>query len=189
MPIVLFGVRSSEENTRHTLGMMLLHQSLKVIALTTLFWFSAIVLMFMSHDDFTRNSLEMLNAPLYNDDYKFMHKVGVEPLKPINHDIKYPWQQKQGNISRQYKKNSGYLSNLSKKVGKLIHGNQKALYDVSHLKQTDPYALGAMGKAAYLVSEEDKKLAQDRFSDHSFNWVLSDKISLDRTLDDYRGAR
>ena len=67
---------------------MLLHQSLKVIALTTLFWFSAMVLMFMSHDDFTRNSLEMLNAPLYhNDDYKLMHEVGVEPLKPINHDI------------------------------------------------------------------------------------------------------
>ena len=148
------------------------------------------VLMFMSHDDFTRNSLEMLNAPMYrNDDYKFMHKVGVEPLKPINHDIKYPWQQQDVNISRQYRKNSGYLARLSKKVGKLIHGNQKSLYDASKLKQTDPYALGAMGKAAYLDNEADKKLAQDHFSDHSFNWVLSDKISLDRTLDDYRSAR
>ena len=170
--------------------MMLLNQSLKVIALTTLFWFSAMVLMFMSHDDFTRNSLEMLNAPLYrNDDYKFMHKVGVEPLKPINHDIKYPWQQRSLNISRQYKKKPGYLASISKKVGKLIHGNHRPVYDDSKLKETDPYALGAMGKAAYLVSEEDKKLAQERFSDHSFNWVLSDKISLDRTLDDYRGAR
>lgn len=168
---------------------MLLHQSLKVIALTTLFWFSAMVLMFMSNDDFTRNSLEMLNAPLYhNDDYKLMHEVGVEPLKPINHDIKYPWQQKEGNISRHYKKNSGYLSSLSKKVGKLIHGSQRLVYDVSKLKEPDQYALGAMGKAAYLVSEEDKKLAQDHFSDHSFNWVLCDKLSLDRTLDDYRGA-
>ena len=147
------------------------------------------VLMFMSHDDFTRNSLEMLNAPLYhNEDHKFMHKVGVEPLKPINHDIKYPWQ-KDGNTSREYKKNSGYLSSLSKKVGKLIHGNQRPVYDASKWKEPDKYALGAMGKDAYLVSEEDKKLAQDHFSDHSFNWVLSDKISFDRTLDDYRGAR
>ena len=145
--------------------------------------------MFMSHDDFTRNNLEMLNAPLYhNDDYKFMHKVGVEPLKPINHDIKYPWE-RHGNISRSYEKNSGYLASISKKVGKLIHGNQRPVYDASKLKEPDPYALGAMGKAANLDSEEDKKLAQDRFSDHSFNWVLSDKISLDRTLDDYRSGR
>lgn len=169
---------------------MLVNQSLKVIALTTLFWFSAMVLMFMSHDDFTRNSLEMLNSPLHhNDDYKFMRNVGVEPLKPINHDIKYPWQQNNRNNSKEYKKNSGYLSSLSKKVGKLIHGNYRPVYDASLGKVTDPYALGALGKPAYLVSEEDKKLSADRFGDHSFNWVLSDKISLDRTLADYRTAR
>lgn len=168
---------------------MMLKQSLKYIGLTTLFWFSATVLLFMSHDDFTRNSLEMLNAPLLqNDDHKFMHNVGVEPLKPINHDIKYPWQTKR-NKSNSYKKNSGYLASLSKKVGKLISGNRRIVYDISKIKESDEYALGALGKAAYLTSDEDKKLAEQHFSDHSFNWVLSDKISLDRTLDDYRGAK
>ena len=169
---------------------MILKQSLKVIGLTTLFWFSATVLLFMSHDDFTKNSLEMLNAPFVHnaEDYKFMHKAGIEPLQPINHDIKYPWQTK-GNSSVNYKKNSGYLASLSKKVGKIINGNHRSVYDVSKIKEPDLYHLGALGKAAFLTSDEDKQLAERSFSDHSFNWVLSDKIPLDRTLDDYRSSR
>ena len=169
---------------------MALNQALKAIGLTTLFWFSATVLLLMSHDDFTRNSLEMLNAPIIHnaEDYKFMHNVGIQPLQPINHDIKYPWQRR-GNDSEGYQENSGYLASLSKKVGKMIRGRYRIVYDVSKGKERDPNALGALGKAAFLTSEEDKKLAEQRLSDHSFNWVLSDKISLDRTLDDYRSSK
>ena len=167
---------------------MLRSRVLKIIGLTAIFWLSATILLFMSQDDFTRKSLEMLNAPLYNDEHQFMDKAGIEPLRPINHDIKYPWET-QGNKSAYYKKNSGYLASISKKVGKLLTGERRLVYDISQVQEPDEYALGAMGKAAYLTDDEDKKLAEQRFSDHSFNWVLSDKISLDRTLDDYRGAK
>ncbi|EDO45829.1 predicted protein [Nematostella vectensis] len=51
------------------------------------------------------------------------------------------------------------------------------------------HQLGGGGKPAFLESEENKKLAEKYFANHSFNWLLSDKISLDRTLDDVRSER
>lgn len=48
--------------------------------------------------------------------------------------------------------------------------------------------LGEGGKAASLPPHL-KKRAEKVFNNHSFDVILSDKISLDRELNDYRGPR
>ena len=48
--------------------------------------------------------------------------------------------------------------------------------------------LGEGGKAASLPPHLKKK-AEKLFNNHSFDVILSDKISLDRELNDYRGPR
>lgn len=130
----------------------------------------------------------MLNAPvvLDSENHHYMKGAGVNPLQPVDHQkhIKYPWEK---DASAKPASKDGLL------VGALAHvlpnKKDREVYDASLAKRTNPGGLGEAGQPAYLTSEQDKKLAEERFGDHSFNWVLSDKISLDRTLEDVRGSR
>lgn len=49
--------------------------------------------------------------------------------------------------------------------------------------------LGNGGFPAHLPSEELKTLSKQHFDDHSFDSVLSDRISLNRHLNDFRGEK
>lgn len=151
----------------------------------------------MFNSEVTRESLTMLNAPvvLDSENHHYMKGAGVNPLRPVDHQkhIKYPWEK---DASERPTKADGLLSNAAKAVGALagvLPNNDgtrtREVYDASLAKRTNPGGLGEAGQPAYLTSDGDKKLAEERFSDHSFNWVLSDRISLDRTLEDVRGAR
>lgn len=164
-----------------------------IIVVTSTFWFSVTVLVLMFNSEVTRESLTMLNAPvvLDSENHHYMKGAGVNPLRPVDHQkhIKYPWEK--GNSEKPVK-NDGLLHEAAKAVNVLANvlPNRKTreVYDASLAKRTNPGGLGEAGQPAYLTSEKDKKLAEERFGDHSFNWVLSDKISLDRTLEDVRGG-
>ena len=166
-----------------------------IIVVTSTFWFSVTVLVLMFNSEVTRESLTMLNAPVVLDskDHHYMEGAGVNPLRPNEKHIKYPWEK---DAYEKPADDNGLLSNAAKAVlGGVISSNAqtgdlgpRAIYDASLAKRTNPGGLGENGQAAFLNSEEDKKLAEERFGDHSFNWVLSDKISLDRTLQDVRSA-
>ena len=163
-----------------------------IIVVTSTFWFSVTVLVLMFNSEVTRESLTMLNAPVVLDSeyHHYMKGAGVNPLRPVDHQkhIKYPWEK---DASEKPVNKDGLLLEAAKAVSVLAHvlPNKKAreVYDASLAKRTNPGGLGEAGQPAYLTSEQDKKLAEERFGDHSFNWVLSDKISLDRTLEDVRG--
>ena len=162
-----------------------------VIVITSTFWFSVTILVLMFNNEVTRESLTMLNAPMVVEgkDHKFMVGAGVKPLQPVDRNVKYPWEKEKGKIESQ---TEGFLSNAAKVLVAVIPRKgrgKKVIYDASRAKMKDPYGLGEGGRAAYLKSEEDKKLAEKYFANHSFNWLLSDKISLDRTLEDVRGEK
>ena len=169
-----------------------------IIVVTSTFWFSVTVLVLMFNSEVTRDSLTMLNAPvvLDSENHHYMKGAGVNPLRPVDHQkhIKYPWEK---DASEKPPNVDGLLSGAAKAVNVLARvlpnkdGDSKTreVYDASLAKRTNPGGLGEAGQPAYLTSEQDKKLAEERFGDHSFNWVLSDKISLDRTLEDVRGDR
>ncbi|XP_068749181.1 polypeptide N-acetylgalactosaminyltransferase 13-like [Montipora capricornis] len=162
-----------------------------IIVITSTFWFSVTVLVLMFNSEVTRESLTMLNAPLVTDkDHHYMQGAGVNPLRPVEKHIKYPWEK--DSLKPDLEDNDGMLSKAAKAVlNGVISTNDegsrpRTVYDASLAKRTNPGGLGENGEAAYLTSDEDKKLSEERFGDHSFNWVLSDKISLDRTLKDVR---
>lgn len=165
-----------------------------IIVITSTFWFSVTVLVLMFNSEITRESLTMLNAPVVLDskDHHYMEGAGVNPLRPVQKHIKYPWE-KDATLKPVNK--DGLLSNAAKAVlGGVISSSDetggsrpRTVYDASLAKRTNPGGLGENGQPAYLTSEEDKKLAEEKFGDHSFNWVLSDRVSLDRTLEDVRG--
>nr|XP_058946855.1 polypeptide N-acetylgalactosaminyltransferase 13-like [Pocillopora verrucosa] len=168
-----------------------------IIVVTSTFWFSVTVLVLMFNSEVTRESLTMLNAPvvLDSDKHHYMKGAGVNPLRPVDHQkhIKYPWEK---DSSEKPAAKDGLLSSAAKAVNVLAGvlpknsgSRTREVYDASIAKRTNPGGLGEGGKPAYLMSDEDKKLAEQHFGDHSFNWVLSDKISLDRTLEDVRGDR
>lgn len=115
--------------------------------------------------------------------------AGVKPLQPIDRNVKYPWEKDKKKTGTE---TEGFLSNAAKALVAVIprkSRGRKVIYDASRAKLKDRYGLGEGGRAAYLSSEEDKKLAEKYFGNHSFNWLLSDKISLDRTLEDVRGEK
>lgn len=160
-----------------------------IIVLTSTFWFSITVLVLMFNDEMTRESLTMLNSPVVLDNHHhYMSGAGVEPLQPLHRHIKYPWEK-----DKEGKTPPGLLEGAAKAIAAAIplkrSGASKVVYDSSHAKIKDSNGLGEGGKPAFLTSEEDKQLAEKNFADHSFNWVLSDKISLDRTLKDVRGEQ
>lgn len=166
-----------------------------IIVVTSTFWFSVTVLVLMFNSEVTRDSLTMLNAPVVLDSEKhhYMKGAGVNPLRPVDHQkhIKYPWEK---DASEKPANMNGLLSGAAKAVNVLARvipsgSRSREVYDASLAKRTNPGGLGEAGQPAFLASEEDKKLSEERFGDHSFNWVLSDKISLDRTLEDVRGNR
>lgn len=168
-----------------------------IIVITSTFWFSVTVLVLMFNNEVTRESLTMLNAPIVldNEDHHYMKAAGVNPLRPVEKHIKYPWEK---DASVKPVNSNGLLSSAAKAVlgGVISSSNQESegsktrtVYDASLAKRTNPGGLGENGQPAYLTSEKDKKLSEERFGDHSFNWVLSDKISLDRTLEDVRSDR
>lgn len=166
-----------------------------IIVVTSTFWFSVTVLVLMFNSEVTRESLTMLNAPvvLDSENHQYMKGAGVNPLQPVDHQkhIKYPWEK---DAPEKSANKEGILVGAAKAVSVLAHvlpnknNKDREVYDASLAKRTNPGGLGEAGQPAYLTSEQDKKLAEERFGDHSFNWVLSDKLSLDRTLEDVRGA-
>ena len=165
-----------------------------IIVVTSAFWFSVTVLVLMFNSEVTRQSLSMLNAPMVldNSDHHFMTGAGVRPLRPAEKHIRYPWEKRDDNSPVQ--NNEGLFSSAAKVVLSGVIPNKggsrkRTVYDASLPKNTNPGGLGEGGKPAYLDSEEDKKIAEEKFGEHSFNWLLSDKISLDRTLEDVRGDR
>ncbi len=153
---------------------------LYVIGLTSVFWFSLNVLLLIANNEAALSSLDSLSLGLgrVRRDSHFMADVnGIKPLAPANKKH-YPWQKnapsnKKASLFRDY-----------------ISGREKIrdVYDVSAKVNLKP-GLGENGEAAYLQSEEDKKLSEQLFANHSFNSILSDKISLDRTLLDVRGEK
>lgn len=114
--------------------------------------------------------------------------AGVQPLRPNEKHIKYPWEKDNDGQSEQSR---GIFSSAKVAImGGIPRKNQKRkIYDASIGKMKDTMSLGEGGKAAFLSSEEDKKTSEKYFANHSFNWLLSDKISLDRTLEDVRSPR
>lgn len=114
--------------------------------------------------------------------------AGVQPLRPNEKHIKYPWEK---DNDGQSEKSQGMLSSAKAMLGVIPRkqGSKRKIYDASIGKMKDTMSLGEGGKPAFLTSEVDKKKAEKFFANHSFNWLLSDRISLDRTLDDVRSAR
>lgn len=163
-----------------------------IIVITSTFWFSVTVLVLMFSSDITRESLTMLNSPIVLPDtknHKYMIHAGVQPLQPNAKHIKYPWE-KDGQDS--YDNSRGILSSAKVMLGVIPRkdqGSKRKIYDASIGKMKDTMSLGEGGRPAVLQSEEDKKLAEKFFANHSFNWLLSDRISLDRTLEDVRSER
>lgn len=164
-----------------------------IIVVTSTFWFSVTVLVLMFNSEVTRDSLTMLNGPIVMDkEHHYMQGAGVNPLRPVQKHIKYPWEK---DSSLKSEEKNGMLSDAAKAVLRGVMSpddksaaglSSRSVYDASLHKRTNPGGLGENGQAAYLTSEEDKKLSEERFGEHSFNWVLSDRISLDRTLQDVR---
>jgi polypeptide N-acetylgalactosaminyltransferase len=160
-----------------------------IIVVTSTFWFSVTVLVLMFSSDMTRESLTMLNAPVVLPDsknHKYMIHAGVKPLQPNAKHIKYPWEK---DFSEEPQ---GIIASAKVMMGVIPRknqGSQRKVYDASIGKMKDTMSLGEGGKPAFLPSEVDKKLAEKFFANHSFNWLLSDRISLDRTLEDVRSER
>lgn len=146
----------------------------------------------MFSNDLTRESLTMLNSPIVlpnAKNHKYMIHAGVQPLQPNAKHIKYPWE-KDGKDN--YDDSLGILASAKVMMGVIPRKNQggkRKVYDASIGKMKDTMSLGEGGKPAFLQNEDDKKLAEKFFANHSFNWLLSDRISLDRTLEDVRSER
>ena len=164
-------------------GKMGSRKILYVVALTSVFWFSFNVLLLIANNQAALDSLDSLSLGLGSSrsrrDSHFMEDLGIKPLAPANKNNKhYPWQE-----DYSFHRRSGLFKDY------LDGGNKlKEVYDVSKQRNRNP-GLGENGEAAYLKSDSEKKLAEKLFANHSFNSILSDKISLDRTIPDVRGDR
>lgn len=116
--------------------------------------------------------------------------AGVQPLRPNEKHIKYPWEK---DTDGQAEKSQGILAISAQAMLGVIprknQGNKRKVYDASIGKMKDTMSLGENGRPAFLKADEDKKLAEKFFANHSFNWLLSDRLSLDRTLEDVRSPR
>ena len=163
-------------------GKMGSRKILYIVALTSGFWFSINVLLLIANNQAALDSLDSLSLGLGNSrsrrDSHFMEDLGIKPLAPANRNKHYPWQE-----DYPYHRKSGYFGDLLDSGNKLSE-----VYDVSKQRNENP-GLGESGEAAYLKADSEKKLADKLFANHSFNSVLSDRISLDRTLPDVRGDR
>jgi len=163
-------------------GKMGSRRVLYIVALTSGFWFSINVLLLIANNQAAVDSLDSLSLGLGNSrsrrDSHFMEDLGIKPLAPANKNKHYPWQE-----DYPYNGKSGYFGTLFDDGNKLTE-----VFDVSRQRNKNP-GLGENGEAAYLKTEDEKKLAEKLFANHSFNSILSDKISLDRTLPDVRGDR
>eukprot|EP00112_Aurelia_sp_Birch-Aquarium-sp1_P004734 Seg1538.1 transcript_id=Seg1538.1/GoldUCD/mRNA.D3Y31 product="N-acetylgalactosaminyltransferase 6" protein_id=Seg1538.1/GoldUCD/D3Y31 len=155
---------------------------LYIIALTSVFWFSLNVLLLIANNEAAMDSLDSLSLGLGGHksrrDSHFMADIGIKPLAPANVKKHYPWQ----DFSSDSKKTGYFKDTLDG------HRKIKEIYDISKKRNKNP-GIGENGEAAYLKGEAEKKLAEKLFANHSFNSILSDKISLDRTLPDVRGEK
>ena len=147
-----------------------------IVIITSVMWFAIDVLLIIAND---RNAVESLEKLTFREDgledSNFMKDVYVIPLAPddTSPERKYlPWLKKfdKGNMK------------VDSESGK----GQRVLYDNSKVMNYQP-GLGEDGLAAYLTNDKDKALAEKTFDNHSFNSVLSERISLDRSLPDVRG--
>ena len=150
-----------------------------VIALTSVFWFSMNILLLIANTQAARESLDSLGLTSHeHSDSHFMKHAKVLPLAPhkvLSHrDL--PW------LKKEFFDDKIKASPVTLNVP-----GRRGVYDASSNVNKNPTGKGEMGVAAFLDTEEEKKYAEAIFANHSFNSVLSDKISLDRTMKDVRG--
>lgn len=149
-----------------------------IVVLTSIFWLSMNVLLLIANNEAALESLSQLTLSNEFVDPKFMEHARVAPLQPnrhINLD-ELPWMKK-------------LKEERELQVKQAVKGvGFREVYDNSLNVNKSP-GLGEGGGPAELSSEEDKKYAEEIFKNHSFNSVLSDKISLDRSMKDVRGRK
>lgn len=150
-----------------------------IIALTSVFWFSLNILLLIANNQSARESLEslVLTSDVRSDSH-YMKHVKVLPLFPAHNKqhANLPW------LKEEYwetEKKDHPLEVTIEKPGR------RGVYDVSDQVNVFP-GKGEGGIPSYLDTEEEKKYAESIFKNHSFNSVLSEKISLDRTMKDFR---
>ncbi|XP_066929018.1 polypeptide N-acetylgalactosaminyltransferase 13-like [Clytia hemisphaerica] len=153
---------------------------LYIIALTSVFWFSMNILLLIANNQAARDSLNSLTltSDEHLDSHYMKHAKEVAPLvaagKRVHRDL--PWLNKE------------FFDNKIVPQQQTVHKpGHREVYDISKEVNKQP-GKGEMGVAAYLDTDAEKKYAEAIFKNHSFNSVLSDKISLDRTIKDVRGA-
>lgn len=160
------------------LGKLTSRKIIYVIALTSVFWFSMNILLLIANNQAARESLDSLGLTSHehSDSHYMKHANKVLPLAPhkvLSHrDL--PWLKKE------------FFDDKVTQATVKMPG-RRGVYDDSSRVNKNPTGKGEMGVAAYLDTEEEKKYAEAIFANHSFNSVLSDKISLDRTMKDVRG--
>lgn len=153
---------------------------LYIIALTSVFWFSMNILLLIANNQAAKDSLNSLTltSDEHSDSHYMKHAKEVAPLvaagKRVHRDL--PWLKKE------------FFDNKIVPQQQTVHKpGHREVYDISKEVNKQP-GKGEMGVAAYLDTDAEKKYAEAIFKNHSFNSVLSDKISLDRTIKDVRGA-
>lgn len=154
-----------------------------IVSLTSVFWFSMNILLLIASNESARESLDKLTFTSNERvDSQYMKHVNIEPLKPNHKQFDFPWMKSEFWIDRIKRSAIPVKSVTEEKPG------YREVYDVSKTVNKNP-GKGEGGVDAYLDTEEDKEYSKRIFRNHSFNSVLSDKISLDRTLKDVRGNR
>ena len=153
-----------------------------VILATTIWFFLNIVLILVYNNGTMHSSLEKLAfTSNRRADSNYMQDVNVYPLAPqIKKFFDLPWLKHQFNEN--YQSNNKHVA--EEKI--VLKSFNRSVYDTSR-KLTLLFAKGEGGVASYLDTDEEKLLAENLFKNHSFNSVLSNKISLDRTQKDIRG--
>ena len=151
-----------------------------IIVLTSVFWFSMNVLLLIANNQSARESLERLTITSNRRlDSHYMKHVNIQPLAPAHKHKHFnlPW------LNADFW-NKRITRDITEKL--LFQPGDRTVYDISSKLNLHP-GKGEGGIASYLDTEEDKKYAESIFTNHSFNSFLSDKISLDRTMKDFRG--
>ncbi|XP_047136419.1 polypeptide N-acetylgalactosaminyltransferase 13 isoform X1 [Hydra vulgaris] len=154
---------------------------LYIIGLTSVFWFAMNVLLLIANNKYALDSLEKL-ALTSNEkaDSHYMSHVNIQPLAPAyKRSFDLPW------LKDEFWNKKTISSEISESAV-LSQGADRPVYDISAKKNINPMK-GEGGEASYLDTEAEKQYAEKIFANHSFNSVLSDKISLDRTMRDVRG--
>jgi len=153
-----------------------------IIALTSIFWFSMNILLLIANNESARESLGQLvftsNERL---DSHYIKDVDIQPLAPNHKQFNdLPWLKKE---FWSYKTENHNAVNKNKKT---LEPGHRVVYDISEEVNKTPMK-GEGGVESFLDNEKDKTYAESIFRNHSFNSFLSDKISLDRTMKDFRG--